>query len=109
LRISITVASKSRRPSTSSGRFDGADGLQWSLTRVRGYQYIGAEMPIYEYERADGERIEVRQAFADAPLETDPETGQNVRRLISAPGVIYRGSGFCGVSYRSGPRDKKIL
>lgn len=47
-------------------------------------------MPIYEYEviRDDGqpgERFEVRQAMSDPPLDTHPETGRPVRRVISAP------------------------
>ncbi|MEA2196475.1 MAG: hypothetical protein QOJ25_526, partial [Solirubrobacteraceae bacterium] len=39
-------------------------------------------MPIYEYEREDGTRVEIRQDFAEDALETDPETGQKVRRII---------------------------
>jgi predicted nucleic acid-binding Zn ribbon protein len=66
-------------------------------------------MPIYVYEREDGERIEVRQDFSDAALETDPETGQKVRRVFTAPGSIYRGTGFDGFAYRSRPKDKKFL
>lgn len=64
-------------------------------------------MPIYEYEREDGTRIEVRQAFTDEPLETDPETGQKVQRLISAPSILYKGTGFHFTSYRSRPKDRK--
>ena len=63
-------------------------------------------MPIYVYEREDGERIEVRQDFSDAALETDPETGQKVRRVFSAPGSI---TGLGGFAYRSRPKEKKFL
>jgi len=47
-------------------------------------------MPFYEYEvvRPDGKpgrRFTVRQRMSDPPLEVDPETGEPVRRLISAP------------------------
>ena len=47
-------------------------------------------MPFYEYEiiGEDGEpvgRFEVVQTMSDAPLTKHPETGQPVRRLISAP------------------------
>lgn len=66
-------------------------------------------MPIYVYEREDGERIEVRQDFSDAPLETDPETGQKVRKVFSTPRSIYRGTTYDGFAYRSRPRDKKLL
>ncbi len=67
------------------------------------------QMPIYVYERDDGGRFEVRQDFAEDPLTTDPETGQNVRRVIGAPRSIYRGTGYDGFAYRSRPKDKKLL
>jgi putative FmdB family regulatory protein len=66
-------------------------------------------MPIYVYERDDGERFEVRQDFSEDPLQTDPDTGQNVRRVISAPRSMYRGTGHHGFAYRSRPKGKKIL
>jgi predicted nucleic acid-binding Zn ribbon protein len=66
-------------------------------------------MPIYIYERDDGERVEIRQEFSDAPLETDPETGQRVRRIINAPRSMYRGTGYDGFAYRARPKDKKTL
>jgi predicted nucleic acid-binding Zn ribbon protein len=66
-------------------------------------------MPIYTYERDDGERIEIRQGFAEDPLERDPETGQGVKRVYTTPRSIYRGTGFDGFAYRSRPKDKKSL
>lgn len=66
-------------------------------------------MPIYVYEREDGERFELRQDFSEEPLVTDPETGQNVRRIIAAPRSLYRGTGYDGFAYRSRPKDKKSL
>ncbi len=64
-------------------------------------------MPIYEYERDDGSRFEFRQGFSEQPLELDPETGQKVRRVFSAPSIIYHGTGYYSTSYRSRPADKK--
>jgi predicted nucleic acid-binding Zn ribbon protein len=66
-------------------------------------------MPIYEYERDDGERIEIRQDFSEDPVEIDPDTGQGVRRVYATPRSIYRGTGFDGFAYRSRPKDKKNL
>lgn len=42
-------------------------------------------MPTYTYETLSPtpRRFEVRQAFAEPPLEQDPETGEPVRRVIS--------------------------
>ena len=51
-------------------------------------------MPVYTYRREDGTTFEIRQRFLDDPLEVDPSTGQKVVRLIQAPGIIFKGSGF---------------
>ena len=44
-------------------------------------------MPTYVYETTNPKtpvrRFEVRQSMKDAPLTTDPETGEPVRRVIS--------------------------
>ena len=64
-------------------------------------------MPTYEYEREDGTRFEVQQSMADDALETDPETGQKVRRVFGAPNVGYRYTVNTFTSYRSQPKDKK--
>jgi putative FmdB family regulatory protein len=66
-------------------------------------------MPIYEYEREDGTRFEIRQDFSDDALETDPETGQKVRRVISSPQIIYKDTVAHFTSYRSRPTDKKAI
>ena len=62
-------------------------------------------MPTYVYETADGAepvlRFELWQAFGDKPLETEPETGRAVRRVISGGyGTIVRGS-YAGPSVGS--------
>ncbi len=49
-------------------------------------------MPTYEYEVVlengeGGERFEVKQKMSDPSLTHHPETGQPVRRLISAPHI----------------------
>jgi putative FmdB family regulatory protein len=51
-------------------------------------------VPIYEYERADGTRFEVRQGFHDDALAVCPDTGQAVRRVVSPAPVIFKGSGW---------------
>jgi putative FmdB family regulatory protein len=63
-------------------------------------------MPMYEYEREDGTRFEIRQSMSDDALETDPETGQKVRRVISTPSIMYRHTVNTFTSYRSKPKDK---
>jgi putative FmdB family regulatory protein len=51
-------------------------------------------MPVYTYRREDGSTFDIRQKFSDAPLTTDPETGQAVTRVIHAAGIVFKGSGF---------------
>ncbi|MBU0551486.1 zinc ribbon domain-containing protein [Myxococcota bacterium] len=53
-------------------------------------------MPIYTYEilregEAPRETFEIIQKMSDPPLTTHPETGEPVRRLISAPRFLARG------------------
>lgn len=61
-------------------------------------------MPLYEYRCKQCARVfEVIQKFADEPVKTDPECGGEVERLISAPGLHFKGSGFYITDYgRSG-------
>jgi putative FmdB family regulatory protein len=51
-------------------------------------------MPVYTYRREDGTTFELRQKFSDDALTTDPQSGQKVTRVVSAAGVIFKGTGF---------------
>jgi putative FmdB family regulatory protein len=52
-------------------------------------------MPIYQYVCDEcGFEFERMQSFHDAPLDTCPECGGSVRRVISPVGVIFKGSGW---------------
>ncbi|MCC6585875.1 MAG: zinc ribbon domain-containing protein [Bryobacterales bacterium] len=61
-------------------------------------------MPMYEYQcQKCGERFEAIQKFSDAPLETHEACGGHVERLISAPALQFKGSGWYITDYaRSG-------
>jgi putative FmdB family regulatory protein len=56
-------------------------------------------MPIYEYRRPDGTTFEVLQKFSDDALTHDPETGVPVQRVLSAPAIHFKGSGFHNTDY----------
>ncbi|MCB0343894.1 MAG: hypothetical protein KDD66_02190 [Bdellovibrionales bacterium] len=56
-------------------------------------------MPTYEYEREDGTRFEIKQKITDDPLEVCPETGQKVKRLLSAPAFHLKGTGWYKTDY----------
>ncbi len=51
-------------------------------------------MPVYTYRREDGTTFEIQQRFSDDPLTLDPATGQTVVRVVTSPGIIFKGSGF---------------
>ncbi len=53
-------------------------------------------MPTYDYQCTEcGYSFEYFQAMSDDPLETCPECGGKVKRLIGGGlGVIFKGSGF---------------
>lgn len=58
-------------------------------------------MPLYEY-RCDqcGEVFEVMQKFADEPLKTHEKCGGGpVHRLLSAPALQFKGSGWYITDY----------
>lgn len=64
-------------------------------------------MPTYTYRREDGTTFEVRQKITEDPLETCPDTGQDVERIITGSGgVIFKGEGFHVNDYdEHGPAD----
>jgi putative FmdB family regulatory protein len=65
-------------------------------------------MPIYEYRRADGSTFEVLQSFTDDALTHDPETGQPVERVLHAPAVHFKGSGFYNTDYGTRKRAREL-
>ena len=60
-------------------------------------------MPIYEYKcEGCGDVFELRQRFADEPLTTHDKCGAPVHRLISAPALQFKGSGWYVTDYGKG-------
>jgi putative FmdB family regulatory protein len=57
-------------------------------------------MPLYEYEcESCGARFEVIQKFSDHSVETCRTCGGNVRRLLSAPAIQFKGTGWYVTDY----------
>ena len=57
-------------------------------------------MPLYEYEcLACGERSEILQRFSDPPLAACPKCGGEVKKLVSAPGFQFKGTGWYATDY----------
>jgi len=52
-------------------------------------------MPIYEFECLEcGDHFELRQSINQSPPAVCPAGHRSVRRLLSAPAIIFKGSGF---------------
>jgi putative FmdB family regulatory protein len=64
-------------------------------------------MPIYEYRRPDGSTFEIVQSFSDDPLTHDPDTGVPVQRVLHAPAVHFKGSGFYHTDYGTRKRQRE--
>lgn len=64
-------------------------------------------MPIYEYRRPDGSTFEVLQSFSDDALTHDPDTGVEVQRVLHAPAVHFKGSGFYNTDYGTKRRQRE--
>lgn len=61
-------------------------------------------MPTYEYEcLTNGHRFEVKQSFSDDPLTTCVECGEPVRKVFSAAGIVFKGSGYYVTDSRKQP------
>lgn len=60
-------------------------------------------MPTYEYAcRECGQHLEVVQSFTDDPLETCERCGGRLRKVFSAAGIIFKGSGYYVTDTRKG-------
>ncbi len=57
-------------------------------------------MPLYEYLCSDcGDTVEVIQKFSDEPLQTCPDCGGQMERLLSAPAIRFKGTGWYVTDY----------
>lgn len=59
-------------------------------------------MPTYQYVCTEcGEPLEVVQKFSDDPLTECPACSGRLRKVFSAAGIIFKGSGFYRTDSRS--------
>ena len=64
-------------------------------------------MPLYEYECLKcGGRFEEIQKFSDEPFKEHPGCGGKVKKLLSAPAIQFKGTGWYVTDYgRAGQKD----
>src|SRR5437867_1556907 len=59
-------------------------------------------MPTYEYLcKTCGHRFETWQKMSDEPLTVCPNCGAEIRRVLFATGVVFKGSGFYSTETRA--------
>ena len=64
-------------------------------------------MPTYQYTCTEcGEPLEAVQKFTDAPLTVCPACGGRLRKVFSAVGIVFKGSGFYRTDSRNGSGAK---
>lgn len=56
-------------------------------------------MPIYEYKCENGHVFEAIQKMTDEPLTECEECGAPAARVLSAPAIHFKGSGFHNTDY----------
>jgi putative FmdB family regulatory protein len=65
-------------------------------------------MPLYEYRcRTCGHQFELIQKFTDPPMDRCERCGGVVEKLLSAPGLQFKGSGFYITDYARKDKEPK--
>ena len=62
-------------------------------------------MPIYEYRCDNGHELEVLQRMSEDSLTSCQECGAPAQRVLSAPAVHFKGSGFYATDYGKKGQD----
>lgn len=66
-------------------------------------------MPIYEYQcETCNHQFEVKQKFSDQPIESCVKCGKGVRKLISSPGIMFKGTGWYVTDYSNKLKDPSL-
>ncbi|MEA2390897.1 MAG: hypothetical protein QOK31_1006 [Solirubrobacteraceae bacterium] len=65
-------------------------------------------MPIYEYRCEQGHTFEVLQRMTDDPLVTCQTCSAPVQRVMYAPAVHFKGSGFYNTDYGTKKRAREL-
>ena len=59
-------------------------------------------VPLYEYKcEKCGERVEIIQRVSDKPYSHCPKCGGDMKKMVSAPAIQFKGSGFYKTDYAS--------
>ncbi len=64
-------------------------------------------MPVYDYRCEKGHRFEVVQSMSEKPLKKCEECGAPAQRVLHAPAIHFKGSGFHNTDYGTKSRAKE--
>ena len=64
-------------------------------------------MPVYDYRCDKGHRFEVVQSMSDTPIKKCEECGAPAQRVLHAPAIHFKGSGFHNTDYGTKTRPKE--
>jgi putative FmdB family regulatory protein len=56
-------------------------------------------VPLYEYQCPRCGRFELIKKFSDAPLTVCPTCGSEIQKLLSAPAIQFKGTGWYVTDY----------
>ena len=65
-------------------------------------------MPIYEYRCKKGHTFDVMQRFSDDPLTECEVCSAPAQRVLHAPAVHFKGSGFYNTDYGTRKRSREM-
>jgi putative FmdB family regulatory protein len=60
---------------------------------------VSYSVPLYEYQCAKCGRFEIIRKFSDQPLSVCPTCGQEIQKLLSAPAIQFKGTGWYVTDY----------
>jgi putative FmdB family regulatory protein len=63
-------------------------------------------VPIYEYRCSNGHQFDVMQRFSDPPISECSECGAPVQKVLTAPAIHFKGSGFHNTDYGRGKTSR---
>lgn len=65
-------------------------------------------MPIYEYRCKKGHTFDIMQRFSDDPLSKCEICGASAQRVLHAPSIHFKGSGFYNTDYGTRKRSREM-
>src|SRR5579875_1017211 len=77
-------------------------------TSANGASYTFCSMPIYEYRCKKGHTFDVMQRFSDEALDSCEVCGAPAQRVLHAPAVHFKGSGFYNTDYGTRKRAREM-